>query len=121
LQSVESERKERWFGLGSDENVVQVSSTRRLELYDKAEDVPISRLTRETVQAFRSSATHTEGRSVFQEWRTFQQRYLYFKDERLYDLTSVWAIGTYLYTVFSHFGYLFFYSKQPRSGKSRAE
>jgi hypothetical protein len=43
------------------------------------------------------------------------------QDERLYSLLAVWTIGTYVYPLFSHCGYLFLHSVLPRSGKTRAE
>jgi hypothetical protein len=33
----------------------------------------------------------------------------------------VWSIGTYIYPLFSHYGYLFLHSRFPRSGKTRVE
>jgi len=43
------------------------------------------------------------------------------RDERLYRLLAAWSIGTYVYPLFSHYGYLFLHSKFPRSGKTRVE
>ena len=47
------------------------------------------------------------------------KRYVYFDDVRLYLLLSLWALGTYVYAMFSHFGYLHLHSVKKRSGKTR--
>jgi hypothetical protein len=60
-----------------------------------------------------------DGRELFKQIRQLVTEYVHFKDPRVATLVTGWIMGTYLYTAFTHFGYLFFYSKLPRSGKSR--
>jgi hypothetical protein len=47
------------------------------------------------------------------------QRYVHIADERVYLLVTLWVMGSYLHSMFSHYGYLFLHSKQLRSGKTR--
>src|SRR5206468_7159073 len=49
------------------------------------------------------------------------QNYLFLPDERLFTLFAVWIASTYVYSMFSHFGYLFLFSDKARCGKTRAE
>lgn len=45
-------------------------------------------------------------------------RHVFFKDKRYALLIAVWSLGTYLYDVFSFFGYLWLNSPEKRCGKS---
>jgi hypothetical protein len=45
-------------------------------------------------------------------------RHVFFKDERIPVLIAVWVLGTYLYDVFSYYGYLWLNSPVKRCGKS---
>jgi hypothetical protein len=121
LQSWDSQQRELWFGLGTGDNAIIVSSARNLKRLDEPGDVPHSRLAPQTVEEFRSSSSPIEGARVVGQCRNFLRGHVHFSDERLYDLLSVWAIGTYVYSIFSHYGYLFFHSKLKRSGKTRIE
>ena len=47
------------------------------------------------------------------------EQHVYFEDPRLYTLVALWVIGTYLYSTFGHYGYLFLFSMLMRSGKTR--
>ena len=49
------------------------------------------------------------------------QRYVYFSDQRLYTLLAMWIAGTYVVSIFSHYGYVFLHSTVPRCGKTRVE
>jgi hypothetical protein len=60
-----------------------------------------------------------EGRRIFEQVRSLLNAFVHFDDPRVASLVTLWIMGTYLYTTFSHFGYLFFHSKLPRSGKTR--
>ena len=46
-------------------------------------------------------------------------RYVHFDDKRVYLLVSLWILGTYVYSMFSHYGYLHLHSTKKRSGKTR--
>lgn len=48
----------------------------------------------------------------------FVRRFVFLKDESLYQLVSVWIIATYLAQEFDYMGYLFAYSPEPQSGKT---
>jgi hypothetical protein len=51
---------------------------------------------------------------------TFIKRFVLFSNEELYNLVALWVISTHLTEVWDYTGYLFFYSSEPGSGKSRA-
>jgi hypothetical protein len=46
-------------------------------------------------------------------------RFVFIKRPSVYLLLGMWAVGTYLHEDFDFFGYLFAYSAEPQSGKSR--
>jgi hypothetical protein len=119
LQWWDAAMKELWFGLGTGENAIAVCSKRKLERQEQHESLPISKLTREAVQEFRSQSKPIAGPELFRQCRSLLSDYVHLGDERVYDLISVWMIGTYLYALFGYYGYLFFHSKLLRSGKTR--
>ena len=47
------------------------------------------------------------------------ERFVFLKNKRLYRLIALWVIATYLSADFEYMGYLFAYSPEKRSGKSR--
>lgn len=49
------------------------------------------------------------------------RRHVFFKDERLSLLIATWVLGTYVYDVFTFFGYLWINSPVKRCGKSLLE
>jgi hypothetical protein len=49
----------------------------------------------------------------------FIERFVFIQDRNLYRLLAVWAIATHLYERFEYIGYVFAYSPEPQSGKSR--
>ena len=108
------------YGLGCGKNAVRVSSTGKLENWDR-EGAVGARLQNTTVDKFLNTVPHTDGVRLLNSCRSVLQDYVYFGDSRLYTLVAAWAIASYLYPVFSHFGYLFFHSKLWRSGKTRVE
>jgi hypothetical protein len=80
-----------------------------------------SRLLQPTVVrlAAMPTAPAIHGADLFDRVRAVLSDYVHFDDPRVLDLLTVWIIGTYVYALFSHYGYLFFHSKLPRSGKTR--
>ena len=51
--------------------------------------------------------------------RRFVERFVFFKNPQIYLLVTLWVMGTHLYKIVDYMGYLFAYSAQPQSGKSR--
>ncbi len=49
------------------------------------------------------------------------KRHVFFKDERLPLLIAIWVLGTYVYDIFTFFGYLWINSPVKRCGKSLLE
>jgi hypothetical protein len=49
----------------------------------------------------------------------FIRRFVFFRDDVIYDLVAAWIITTYLKDLFEYVGYLFAHSPEPQSGKSR--
>ena len=77
-----------------------------------------TKLAPSTVRAF------LDGRqcdSPFTDVRATLRDHVYLPDDRLYDLFAGWIAATYVHSMFSHFGYLFVFSKEARCGKTRAE
>ena len=63
----------------------------------------------------------TNGTDLLRDCAERLQDYVHLQDERVYLFLAAWTLATYLYLIFSHFGYLFFHSLLPRSGKTRIE
>ena len=51
--------------------------------------------------------------------RDFVRRFVFFRSEDLYELVAAWVVSTYMTDLFEYVGYLFAYSPEPQSGKSR--
>ena len=49
----------------------------------------------------------------------FVERFVFIKDKAIYRLLALWVIQTYMYKEFEYTGYVFAYSPEPESGKSR--
>jgi len=56
---------------------------------------------------------------VIMHVRNFIRRFVFFRDEELYDLVATWIVSTYMTDQFEYVGYLFAHSPEPQSGKSR--
>jgi hypothetical protein len=115
LRSWNRESRVLWFGCGDTERGVLVSSSGELQ---KAETARPTKLQNRTVREFLAGRT-VEG--PIEAIRKILTDYIYFADPRLFDLFAVWIVGTYVYSIFSHYGYLFLHSETPRCGKTRAE
>jgi len=121
LQAWDSEGRSLSFGCGDRQHGVEIrSSDRQLREWHDGPPVP-ARLMPDLVKQIRAgNVGDVDGRHLFTSVRGVFANYLHFDDPRILDLVALWTIGTYLYTVFSHYGYLFFHSVLPRSGKTRA-
>lgn len=108
------------FGCGYAEYAVTIDSSRKLGKGFCLDNVP-AKLPKECVERLLRKPTKVDGRQLLGRCVNLLRSYLHMRDERLYMLLAVWAIGTYLYPVFSHYGYMFLYSVQPRSGKTRTQ
>lgn len=120
LMSWDSDKHELWYGLGSGPNAVRVSSNRKLANWEGKEDFG-AKLERETVQHYLESDETTDGVRLLHDCIDHLWAFVHLEDDRVYLLLAVWTLATYLYAMFSHFGYLFLHSRFPRSGKTRVE
>src|SRR5882762_2756201 len=120
LISWDAPRKLLRFGCGYGQNALTICSNRKLEDAIWAED-SAAKLSPGCVQRFRANSPKIEGASLLARCQAFLHSYVHMRDERLYRLLAAWSIGTYVYPLFSHYGYLFLHSKFPRSGKTRVE
>jgi len=120
LISWDSRRKLLRFGCGYGGNAVLVCSDRKLAKAVWTDD-SAARLSPECVKRFRAGGAKVEGPNLLARCEKFLRSYVHMRDERLYTLLAVWSIGTYVYPLFSHYGYLFLHSIFKRSGKTRVE
>ena len=118
LQLYDPKRRELWFACADGRNCVYISSQGRLRI---AESPLKSKLTREQVERIRGNSQAVDGSERLSQVTQVLEDYLYFKDERLYLHLALWIVGTYTYSIFSHYGYLWDYSKKPRCGKTRKQ
>ena len=108
------------FGCGHGENAIFVRSNREVETAIWTDD-SAAKLRSACAKRFLLGAPAVDGKRLLSRSQELLRSYLHVQDERHYSLLAVWSIGTYVYQLFSHFGYLFFHSRFPRSGKTRAE
>ena len=118
LQLYNPKKRELWVACGNGRDAVYVSSQGRLK---PAESPLKSKLTRKQVKKIRGNSQTVDGSQLLSQVIQVPQDYLYFKDERLYLHLAVWIVGTYTYSIFSNYGYLWDYSKKPRCGKTRKQ
>lgn len=104
-----------WFGCGDGTNGVIVYSDGGLRIAKSG--CIRTRLDSRTVDQFRSDPPQVE--DPFGRVEAILTTHVHFDDPRLYGLVALWIIGTYVHSIFSHYGYLFFHSVLPRSGKTR--
>jgi hypothetical protein len=64
-------------------------------------------------------AIHRPEPNIVEDVAAFIRRFVFFQDDVLYDFVAAWIIATYLTERFEYVGYLFAYSPEPGSGKSR--
>ena len=57
--------------------------------------------------------------NIVEEVAEFIRRFVFLREDVLYDLAAVWVIATYLTDLFDYVGYIFAYSPEPQSGKTR--
>ena len=78
-----------------------------------------SKLSRELVQSFRNGSQTVDGEQLLGKLQATLDQYIHLEDHRFYLFESLWLMGTYLYSIFGNYGYLFLWSAEMRSGKSR--
>jgi hypothetical protein len=120
LISWDPQRRLLRFGCGYGQNAVVIYSNRKLQKEIWTDD-SAAKLSAWCVRRFKAGAARVKGRDLLTRCAGYLRSYVHVRDERLYTLLAVWSIGTYVYPLFSHYGYLFFHSTFPRSGKTRVE
>jgi len=121
LISWDSQKKLLRFGCGNSEKEgVWVNSNKEVE---KALSLSTSfaRLSPKCAEHFVSDSRRISGSDLLSRCQEFLRAYVHFADDRLYVLVGTWILATYVYVLFSHFGYMFFHSEFKRSGKTRVE
>ena len=116
----DGKRKILRFGCGHGENAVFVCSDRKLEKTEWTDD-SAAKLNPGCADRFISGGSRVNGKELLSRCQVVLRSYTHVQDERIYSLLAVWSIATYVYPLFSQFGYLFLHSKFPRSGKTRVE
>jgi uncharacterized protein DUF3631 len=120
LISWDPQKKLLRFGCGNGESGAWVDSNKKVEQAVSMSTLS-ARLSPKCAERFISDAHRIDGGDLLSRCQAFLCSYVHFEDERLYVLLGVWTLSTYVYVLFSHFGYLFFHSKLKRSGKTRVE
>lgn len=103
------------FGCGDAESAVQIGSDGSVETVSAERP---TKLRPATAKKFLSGETENEPLGAVQQ---ILRQYLFFADQRTYLLLAAWITGTYLYSIFSHYGYVFLHSALHRCGKTRVE
>ena len=118
LQFWDSNLKILGFACGNGEEAVYIQSNKELSFANRTLN---SRLDKAIWYSFLQDEQVVQAATIVCELKQILREYIHFEDERLYLLITFWIIGTYCYTDFGHFGYLFFHSKLMRSGKTRIQ
>lgn len=63
--------------------------------------------------------TEAEAETVVDQVAHFIERFVFLKTKSLYRLLALWTISTHVQDAFEFTGYIFAYSPEPQSGKSR--
>ena len=118
LQMFNHETFELWFACGDGDKAVFISSKGEVKPSKKSFN---TKLRKETVEKFLRSdcSKEIDGVKLLGSLQKILRAYLYHKDERVYLFQALWITATYLYSLFTHCGYFFIYSQQPRRGKTR--
>jgi hypothetical protein len=116
LQSWDPHRRVLAFGFGDGDRGVTVASNR--EVVDASTGIVRSRFTRTTYDRFREGRAVDTAALLNRVSGVFSE-YIHFADQSLLVLLPLWTLGTYVYSMFTHFGYLHLYSDQKRSGKTQ--
>lgn len=117
-----------WYGLPVGENLLLVNSQRRLLRVDelpgnlKVFDVGYSmrRLSTDAVKRYVNGET-VPGHLLIERLQQFLRRFVVFHDVRTPLVVAIWIMGTYVYILFRHYGYLLIRSPEKRCGKSLLE
>ena len=118
LQMYSPQRRELSFACGDGKNAVYITSEEKLK---KAKTAFNTKLTPKIIEKFLDGADDVAGDKLFKKVLNIYKDYIWHEDERIYLFQSAWTIGTYLYMIFSHYGYQYLHSMLPRSAKSRVE
>jgi len=116
LQSWNSRARKLWYVCGDGRQAVLVDSKGQVR---KAWKNLKSKLSKTTVDKLRKNTALPKSAFILKKIMKILKEYIHFEDQRIYLLLALWIIASYLYSVFSYCGYLFFYSKLMRSGKTR--
>lgn len=77
----------------------------------------LSGKTPNSIEAWRQKSEDVDPIIVYDEIRKLMKQYLWFPDERYYDVLSCWVMMTYWLPIFDTVGYLFLHASK-RSGKT---
>ena len=116
MQFFEPERRVLFLACGDGKHAVYVNSKK--EVTDATVGFR-TKLQREWVEEFVAEDHVPHSRELSKRLQDTLVKYLHFDDKRLYLFESLWITGTYLYSAFGHYGYLFVYSEKMRCGKTR--
>ena len=117
VQGWDPQQRRLWFGCGDCAVGVLIRSDRTSDA--ETEGVRPTKLRPGAVTKYLNGDRSPSGPHLVGRIKKLLYKYLYLEDPRLYTLVALWIIGTYLYSIFGHYGYLFFFSMLMRSGKTR--
>ena len=108
------------FGFGNGTTGVTVCSNREIKTATNGVGRTRMRPSQEMLEQW-FDASAPEGKSLLGKIAAIFVSYLYFADPRHYILLPLWTLGTYVYSTFTHYGYLHLFSPTPRCGKTRVQ
>jgi hypothetical protein len=108
------------FGFGNGTTGVTVCSNREIKAATSGVGRTRMRPSHEMLEQW-FDAPAPSGKSLLGKIAAIFVSYLYFADPRHYTLLPLWTLGTYVYSIFTHYGYLHLFSPTPRCGKTRGQ
>jgi hypothetical protein len=117
LQGWDALKRRLGYGVGDGKRGVIVHSDG--EVTEATGGIVATRLTPQLVERWPNAPT-VGTQNLLTRIGSTLNRYVHFEDGRLYLLLSLWIAGTYVYSIFGHYGYLHLHSVKKRSGKTRA-
>lgn len=111
---------DRTFFITSDRNIYETDElTTKLNIKAKYDTVTVSKIVPNTIKIFiKDKLEEIRVDKLFEEIKLYYQEYMYFDDNKTFDVLSIWTMLTYIYKCFRYTPYILL-NADKGSGKSR--
>ncbi len=84
----------------------------------KKHEFELSEISEELAEKYTQGNKTIKISDLFAATREYIKKYIFFQQDQIYDLLTVWAMGTYVFTLFRHFPYIHIQADK-NSGKTQ--